>query len=180
VTARSTPSPFFLAHFEHLRAAARRGPVVDVACGRGRHAVVAAERGIPVVGIDRNPDFLAELCATARARHLPVAAVRADLETGSGLPLAPASCAALLIFRYLHRPLAPQLVATLKPGGLLLYETFTIHQRDLAYGPKNEHFLFRPGELPELFAALEVIDSWEGRTQDDPPAAVARLAARRR
>jgi hypothetical protein len=142
--------------------------------------VAAAERGVPALGIDRNPDFLAELCATARARRLPVAAVRADLETGCGLPLAPASCAALLVFRYLHRPLVSHLVTTLQPGGLLLYETFTIHQRDLGYSPKNNDFLLQPEELPELFAALEVIDSWEGRTQDDPPAAVARLAARRR
>jgi SAM-dependent methyltransferase len=179
VAALSAPSPFFLAHLEHLRAAARRGPVVDVACGRGRHAVAAAERGIPTLGIDRNPDFLAELRATARA--LPVAAVRADLETGCGLPLAPASCAAFLVFRYLHRPLAPHLMTTLQPGGLLLYETFTIHQRDLGYGPKNEHFLLHDGELRELFAALEVIDSWEGQTQEDgPPATVARLAARKR
>jgi SAM-dependent methyltransferase len=174
------PSPFFLAHLERIRAAGRRGPVVDVACGRGRHALAAAERGIPATGIDRNPAFLAELCATARARSLPAAGVQADLETGYGLPLAPASCAALLVFRYLHRPLAPHLLATLQPGGLLLYETFTIHQRDVGYGPKNADFLLQPGELPKLFSTLEVIDAWEGRTRDDPRATVARLAARKR
>ena len=72
-------------------------------------------------------------------------------------------------------------MATLQPGGLLVYETFTIHQRDLGYGPKNEHFLLHDGELGELFAALEMIDYWEGQTQEDgPPATVARLAARKR
>ena len=178
----SAPSPFFLTHLERLRAAARSGPVVDVACGRGRHAMATAERGIPILGIDRNPEFLAALCAAARARRLPVAAVRTDLGSGRGLPLAPASCGAILVFRYLHRPLVPHLVAALKPGGLLLYETFTIHQRDLGYGPKNEHFLLHDGELRELFSALQAIDSWEGRTQqeDGPPATLARLAARKR
>ena len=151
-----------------------------MACGRGRHAVAAAERGVPIFGIDRNPDSLAELCATARVRRLPLAAVRADLESGRGLPLAPASCAALLVFRYLHRPLVCHLVNTLQPGGLLLYETFTIHHRTRGYGPKNTDFLLQPEELPRLFSALEVIHSWEGRTRGDPPAAVAQLAARRR
>jgi SAM-dependent methyltransferase len=174
------PSPFLFDYLEPLRAVARLGPVVDVACGRGRQALAAAERGIAVFGIDRNPEFLAQMTATARERDLPVTAIRADLETGHGLPLAAASCAALLVFRYLHRPLAPQLVATLKPGGLLLYETFTVHQRDLGYGPKNEHFLFRPGELAELFEPLEVIHSWEGHTPEYPPNAVARLVARKR
>jgi SAM-dependent methyltransferase len=174
------PSPFFLEHLEQLRSAADLGPIVDVACGRGRHALAAAERGIPVLGIDRNLESLTALSTTARDRNLPVRLVRANLETGHGLPLAAASCAALLIFRYLHRPLVPQLVATLRPGGLLLYETFTIHQKDLGYGPKNEHFLFRPGELAELFEALDVIHSWEGHTPEYPPNAVARLVARKR
>ena len=174
------PSPFFLNHLEQLRAAARLGSIVDVACGRGRQTLAAAERGIAVFGIDRDPESLAEMSATARMRDLPVTAIRADLETGHGLPLAASSCAALLVFRYLHRPLAPQLVAALKPGGLLLYETFTIHQRDLGFGPKNEHFLFRPGELAELFGALEVMYSWEGHTPEYPPNAVAQLVARKR
>lgn len=178
--AAPAPSAFFLAQLERIRAASDRGPVIDLACGRGRHALAAAERGIPILGVDRNPAFLAELRAASQARGLPVSAVRADLEAPPGFPLAPGSCAAILVFRYLHRPLAPLLVEALQPGGLLVYETFTIHQKTLGYGPGNPDFLLKPGELPQLFAALEVIETWEGRTQEDRPAVVARLAARRR
>jgi len=36
------------------------GPVLDVGCGPGRHAVALAERGVPTLGIDISPLALAE------------------------------------------------------------------------------------------------------------------------
>lgn len=157
--------------------AAARGPVVDVACGRGRNALALARRGIPVLGLDRSEPFLRELAGSARSHGWPVAVARCDLEAEAGAPLAAQSCAALLVFRFLFRPLAAQLVEALVPGGLLLYETFTIHQRDLSHGPGNPAFLLEDDELPRLFAALRVIDHWEGVRPGDPTAAVACLAA---
>lgn len=175
----SATSSFFRAELPRLREAARLGPVLDLACGRGRHALAAARAGIPLLGIDRNAEFLRELAARGRAEHLPLRAVRADLETGTGIPVRPGSCGAVLVFRFLFRPLAAEITAALAPGGVLLYETFTIQQRDLGYGPSNPAFLLRPGELPGLFAGLEVLASWEGIVQEQEPWAVARLLARR-
>jgi SAM-dependent methyltransferase len=175
----SDASRHVLAHLALLRGAARLGPVVDLACGRGRNALAIAEHGIPVCGVDRNASFLAELRGAARARGLPVAAVRADLESAPAPPLADGRCGALVVCRYLHRPLAPILEQLLRPGGWLLYETFTIHQRDLGYGPENPAFLLQPGELASLFPTLEIAHCWEGLTDEPRPAAVARLAARR-
>ena len=173
------PSPFFVAHLEDLREAARLGPILDVACGRGRHALVVGRHGLPALGIDRNPEFLAQLRERARAERLPVRTVRADLECGHELPLAPGAFGAVLVFRYLYRPLAPALVEALRPGGLLLYETFTIHQRELGQPPTNHDFLLRDGELPILFEALLPIEHWQGVTSGERPAALARFAARR-
>ena len=85
------PSSFFAAQSERLCAAARRGPVVDLACGRGRHTLAAAEIGARAVGIDRNRAFLDELGAAARARELTLDRVQADLEGAHGIPLAPGS-----------------------------------------------------------------------------------------
>lgn len=173
------PSPFLLAQLAALAAAARTGPIVDLACGAGRHAIALASRGIPALGIDRSAAALAALCARARAERLPIRGVRADLEAAPFPPLAPGGCGALLVFRYLHRPLAAALAASLRPGGLLLYETFTVAQRDLGYGPVNPAFLLEPGELPRLFPTLELLSHWEGVTAEERPAAQARLLARR-
>jgi hypothetical protein len=174
------PSPLVSEQLASLRSAAQRGPIVELACGRGRIACAVAAHDLAVVGIDRDAASLRELAATAREQALRVTPVRADLETGHGLPLRPGRCGALLVFRYLHRPLAPAIAEALAPGGLLLYETFTIHQKDLPYGPSRPDFLLREGELPQLFAGLDIVSCWEGSSDGERPLALARLAARRR
>jgi SAM-dependent methyltransferase len=173
------PSPFLVAELPRLREAAALGPVLDLACGRGRNALAAAAAGVAVVGVDRDPQALAALRAAARERGLPVAALRADLETPHGIPVRSGTCGAILVFRFLFRPLASAIEAALAPGGLLLYETFTIHQRSLGQGPRNPAFLLAPGELPALFPRLEVLAHWEGSAEGPRPEALARLSARR-
>jgi SAM-dependent methyltransferase len=153
--------------------------VADLACGRGRHALAAAEDGARVLALDRDREALTQLHGTARDRRLTLLAVRTDLETCYGIPIRTGACGAILVFRFLYRPLAPAIVQTLQPGGLLLYETFTTGQAALGHGPRNPDFLLQPGELRSLFAGLEVLDYWEGVTTDQRPEAVARLAARR-
>ena len=175
----SDPSSFFLAHRNRILEASRRGLLVDLACGRGRHCIAAAETGAHVIGVDRNGSFLAALRHAAQERHLRVECVRADLERDYGLPLLAGSCAAIFVFRFLYRPLAAAIEAALQPGGLLLYETFTRDQATLAGGPRNPAFLLEAGELPQLFPNLEVLATWEGITEGERPSAIARLAARK-
>ena len=81
----------------------------------------------------------------------------------------PGSCGAILVFRFLFRPLAPAISAALAPGGLLLYETFTVAQRALGSGPRRAEFLLEPGELRALFSDLEPLEHWEGRSDGPPP-----------
>ncbi len=165
-------SSHLLAHRSLLEESARLGPVADLACGRGRNAVEVGKWGLPVVGVDRNREFLTEL--QSRARGTPVRGVRADLESRAPLPLAPGCCGAVLVFRFLYRPLAPSLETLLAPGGVLLYETFTVLQAERPGGPTNPAFLLAPGELAGLFPGLETLSC-----EDDGSDGLARLAARR-
>ena len=168
-----TPSAWLLRHLPAVRATAALGPALDVACGRGRNARALAAQGHAVVGVDRNAAHLREL-----ARAAPVACVRADLETGHGLPFAAGRFGAVLVFRYLHRPLLPELAALLVPGGLLVYETFTTAQRELGWGPRRDAFLLAPGELASFFPELETL-AFDERLADEPEGAQASLLARR-
>jgi SAM-dependent methyltransferase len=179
LSALGAPSALFESERERLTRAAALGPVVDLACGRGRHTLAAAELGARALGFDRDAVALAQLRDAARSRRLDLLAVRADLEGGLEIPAKPASCGAVLVFRFLFRPLAPAICQALKPGGLLLYETFTAEQRALGRGPRNPAFLLAPGELPDLFRELRVLHSWEGLTTGENPEAVARLVAQK-
>jgi tellurite methyltransferase len=173
------PAGFLLQHLPAVVDAARAGAVLDVACGRGRHALAVAAAGPAVVALDRDPDALRQLAAQARAADLPIRSVRVDLEGAGALPVAPGRSGVVLVFRYLWRPLAGSLAGALAPGGLLLYETFTQDQRNLGHGPRNPAFLLAPGELPRLFPSLRV-ELYEEGIFEGPqgPAALARLRAR--
>ena len=171
-------SPLFDAHRAQLREAAQLGPVVDIACGRGRHTLAALRDGLPCLGVDRNAAHLHELRAAAREEGLGAPRLlRADLENAPHAPLHRERFGAVLVFRYLHRPLIPELVALLRPGGLLLYETFTLRQRELGYGPRRDEFLLQEGELPGLFPSLRVLSHWEGLREGERPAWLSALAA---
>ena len=132
------------------------GLVLDVAAGGGRHARFLAEHGFRVHAIDRDVSGL--------ARQLgPVGRVTVDaidLETGTP-DLGHERYDAVIVFNYLHRPLMPALVAAVRPGGVLIYETFTAGQA-VRGRPRNPHFLLREGELPTLVAPLRVIRAREG------------------
>ena len=150
------------------------GRVCDVACGGGRHARWFADRGHPVVAIDRDLSGVADL------RGRPgVALVECDLEVGAPVPVEVGSCAAVVVVNYLWRPILDELVALLAPGGWLLYETFAVGNE--RYGrPTNPDFLLRPGELLDLAArhSLHVV-AYEDVVVDEPrPACVQRIAAR--
>ena len=174
MSANTAPSAWLERHRERVIHTADLGPALDVACGRGRNARALAAWGHPVVGVDRNAELLAELASTA-----PVPVVRADLETGPGLPFAAGAFGAVLVFRYLHRPLASALAALIAPGGLLVYETFTTQQREFGWGPSRAAFLLTPGELPTLFPTLEILAFDERVEAGESPEAVASLVARR-
>ena len=119
------------------------GPVLDVACGHGRHARWFAARGREVDAVDR------DAAAVDALRAVPgVHALCADIENGPW-PHAGRHYAAVVVANYLHRPLFPDLLAALAPGGVLLYETFAAGNE--RYGkPSNPAFLLREGELLEV------------------------------
>jgi SAM-dependent methyltransferase len=143
-----------------------RGPVLDVACGAGRHAIFFAERGFEVFAVDRDEQAL------PGSIHF----VRADLENGAPWPWPGKRFAAIVVTNYLHRPLLPRLVESLEAGGILIYETFMAGNE--RYGrPSNPNFLLRPGELLEAFGALTAAGFEQGVLERTKPAVVQRICA---
>ena len=150
------------------------GDALDVACGSGRHALWLAERGLRTTALDRDADRIAALNADASRLHLPVQAEVVDLES-AGFQFTPDTYDVIVVVHYLHRPLFPSLIAALRPGGLLVYETFTRAQA--ARGrPTNPEFLLEPGELLRRVRPLDVLASREG---DYEGRMVASVIARR-
>ena len=139
----------------------RGGRVLDVACGKGRHALLMAAAGFDVRAIDRNPDAVAFVLGTAQQLGYRMEADVVDLETDPPPGLSASAFDTVLVFNYLHRPLLPALRDALKPGGRLFYETFTVRQAERGH-PRNPAFLLKDGELPDLVAPLTVLRAQSG------------------
>jgi rhodanese-related sulfurtransferase len=167
----SGPSPWLLAN---AALAPRGAKTLDVACGRGRNALLLAGAGFPVRAVDRDAGHVAWLGALARRLQLSLDAAVVDLEAAD-VDLGTGEWELVLVFSYLHRPLFPALARALKPGGVLLYETYTREQAKRGR-PTNPDHLLEPGELPRLVAPLEVVRQREGEFEGR---AIASVAARK-
>lgn len=127
------------------------GHALDVAMGRGRNAIYLARNGFHVTGIDRDAASVAAAIAAARAAGVTIEAKVADLE--GGYRIKEAAYDVIICFNYLQRALIPAIKAGLRPGGMVVYETFTIDQRQFD-GPHNPDYLLKRNELLELFRDL--------------------------
>ena len=157
-------------HWAHLIAPG--GAVLDVASGAGRHARLFASLGHPVTAIDR------DLAALDTLRDEPlITPMAADLE-GAAWPLSgEARFAAVVVTNYLHRPLFPQLMGSLAPGGVLIYETFA-QGNERVGKPSNPAFLLAPGELLDsVRGQLRVVAFQDGFLAQPRPAYVQRICA---
>lgn len=174
------PGPREPAEFlvENLALLPRAGRVLDVAMGTGRHALFLASRGYEVMGVDISP-VAVQLCLEQASRlGLHIEAICADLTSWQW----PQSAFDVVLnFYFLDRGLCPRMEAALRPGGVLVFETFTTAQRQFGWGPSEDDFLLRPGELPQLFPRLRAIRFRESIVQegDRGPKAVASLIARK-
>ncbi|WP_233411518.1 class I SAM-dependent methyltransferase [Paraburkholderia kururiensis] len=148
------------------------GPVLDVACGSGRHARWFASRGHPVLAIDRDAAALAALRDEAG-----IVTVQADIESGPWPLDDGRKFAAVIVTNYLHRPLFARLLDSLAPGGVLLYETFA-QGNETVGKPSNPAFLLAPGELLDVVRPrLRVVAFQDGFLATPRPAFVQRICA---
>lgn len=166
----SPPSAWLVAHSRRIKPGGR---VLDVASGAGRNAAWLARQGFQVTAVDRDAAALEIL----KAQAPEVDVLEWDLEQGAW-PYAGRQFDAVVVCRYLHRPLLPAFANSLAPGGVLIYETFMRGHEQ--YGrPSNPDFLLASNELIDVFRPLLTIAAYEeGLLQLPPhPAVLQRLVA---
>lgn len=170
---RPTAAEFLMANAAYLPAT---GLALDLAAGEGRNAIFLAARGLEVVAVDFSIHALKKCLHRAREGNLRVAGIVADLERYV-VPAETFDC--IVNINYLQRDLAPAIIAGLRPGGLLVFETLTCDT--LAYQPDfNADFLLKRGELMQMFRGLHLLKYRETRLPSkDSFRVVASLIARK-
>lgn len=156
----------------------RPGLALDLACGQGRNALYLAREGFQVEAWDRDAAVLEDLRVAAESLRLAALTTQlVDLEQAPEIP--PASFDLIAVFYYLQRDLVPQIVRALKPGGILVYETFLMDNHERFNHPRRREFCLNHNELLSLFRELRVLAYREGARAPDKGPFTAALVAQR-
>jgi tellurite methyltransferase len=163
------PEPLLVKAYSEFHAGSPPGYALDVAGGAGRHALWLALRGWQVKLVDVSEAGVA--LARENAARIFALPILGSPPTGSASrgPLLETEVMDLrsapnlgyeqydlvLVFFYLQRELFPSLISALKPGGLLIYQTFTGERRRFRGGPANPEYRLRPQELQQAFHSLQ-------------------------
>lgn len=156
------------------------GRVLDLACGRGRHSLLALALGHPVLAIDRDAAALAELTESAAQLGLShqLETLCLDLEGATPPDLGTARFAGVIVTNYLHRPLMASICASVAADGVLIYETFSAGNARFGK-PSNPDFLLWRGELlsyaRDLIADGHVVAFEEGEVREPQAAVIQRI-----
>ena len=151
------------------------GKALDIAMGEGRNAVFLAKNGFEVDGCDVSEIAVKKTLELAKENNVRVNVFVADLEIYKPPK---DTYDVVACFYYLQRSLIPQIKEALKPGGMVIYETYTIENCERGFeGPKNRDYLLKTNELLDLFKDLTII-YYKELVLDDKKA-VASLIARK-
>lgn len=178
------PDPFLVSAYSEFLTGQPTGEALDVAGGAGRHALWLAQRGWRVKLVDLSETGITRAKANARTRLEHggrAASISSELIEVQQMDLRGVQDLGqerydlVLVFLYLQRELFPAIRAALKPGGFLIYKTYTTEQLNLPGGPHNPDYLLLPGELQQAFQSMRVLHYRE----DVASSATAELVAQK-
>jgi tellurite methyltransferase len=134
----------------------KKGKALVLAMGEGRNAVYLAQNGFDVTGVDISDVAIEKCKKLAAERGTTVNAVVSDL---TSYDMGKAQYDLITNFYYYDKSLFPKVIGALKPGGMFIFEQFSIdHPKHGArFGPRNPDYLVKPDELLELFKSFRIL-----------------------
>ena len=148
-----------------------KGKALDIAAGEGRNSIFAASLGYEVICMDISEVALSKARALASQKNVKITILSADLDKSS---LPKNEYDLVLCFNFLDRNLFQEIRNTLKTGGILFYETFTVDY--LKYSSFKRQWVLEQNELLKAFEGFRVL---RYREVDENPEAFASLIAQK-
>ncbi len=136
---------------------------LDLACGRAGNAQFLAKLGFIVDAIDISDTVVEGLQVFIKEHNLNINCEVRDVENNN---LPKNKYDVIIVSYFLYRPLFSQIQASLRPNGLLFYQTWSQLRVDDS-GPNNPAFRLAPEELLRLCDNLTPIFYREDGTEGD-------------
>ncbi len=151
---RARPEPFLVENAPLLRP----GRTIDLAAGSGRNAQFLAALGHRVLAVDAARRGLIEI----RHSRLSIDIAHMDLDHPG---FRRESADNVLCINFLDRALFPEIRLWLRPGGMLVVDTFLIDQRMIGH-PRDPAHLLGHNELLHLLDGFRILRYREGKMRD--------------
>ena len=153
--AQDAPDAFVVGCSEYWELLGSR-VAADLACGAGRHAAFLAEQGFQTTAIDFAEAALEATRKRAGGRGADIETRMLDLEAPDA-DLGAEAFDLIVVVHFLHRPLFNAIKRALRPGGLIIYKTYTRDQMALPEGPTNPAYVLEANELLREFGDYRVL-----------------------
>ena len=140
-----------LTEYAHLLPA--HGIALDLACGLGGNTFFLSKQGLSVDAWDISEIATDHINQQTAAYPNKITTTTIDVSSAD-IPINHYDV--ITISRFLDRTITANIIAALKPNGLLFYQTFTLDKVS-SDGPSNPSFLLKKNELLQLFSNLSLI-----------------------
>lgn len=151
------PDPFLVSAYDEFLSGKTPGLALDIAGGVGRHSIWLAQRGWRVKLLDISEAGIKQAEENAKSTGMAGSISSGICDLNNMQDLGREQYDLVIVFFFLQRELFPALAAALKPGGLLIYKTYTAEQQRFSGGPSHPMFLLKPNELLHAFQSLRVL-----------------------
>jgi len=149
-----SPAPFLAENYHYIPF---QSSVLDMGMGEGRNAVFMAQKGYNVTGVDLSSVAVKKSYLLAQEFGVKIKGVVASLKD---YKIPPSSFDAIICFYWVDRSMVDKIKNWLKPGGILIYEAYTIREKEKLKSRKGilnaDHYL-KEQELFKLFPGMRIL-----------------------
>lgn len=153
-----TPDPLLVSAYDEYLSSVTPGRVLDIAGGVGRHAIWLAERGWQVKLLDISDVAIEQARENLKLSKAGDGLIEMETQDLDGSQdFGREQYDLILGFFFLQRKLFPALISALKPGGHLIYKTYTTDNLKFGKGPNHPMFLLESNELLRTFPSMRIL-----------------------
>ncbi|OIQ16861.1 MAG: hypothetical protein BM556_13790 [Bacteriovorax sp. MedPE-SWde] len=145
------PAKFLAKNYDFIPQGSK---IIDIGMGEGRNAVFLASKGYKVSGIDISSVAIKKARMLAREFGVRIETIHKSI---ADYKVPKNSVDAIVCFYFVDREVVKKLKSWLKPGGILIFESFTIKQKVINKIKEDDIYLLGEGELFKLFSDFNVL-----------------------
>lgn len=146
-----SPAHFLAKNYQFIP---RGSTVLDIGMGEGRNAVFLASKGYKVTGVDISSIAIEKSLKLARQAGVRIKTIHKSVDD---LKIAENSVDAIICFYFVDREVSRKLKKWLKPGGIIIYEGYTVAHKKKHDDKKIDSYFLKSAELLKMFEDFKVL-----------------------